>query len=686
MNARNLLIIPALLAALILSGLPAAAKTALPERYQKWLDEEVSYIISPLEREVFLKLQTDRERDLFMEAFWKHRDPTPDSEENEFKTEHYRRIAYANRYLGREAPRPGWMTDRGRMYIILGEPNDISHYQGKMELYDCEVWFYQGKTELGLPAGFNLLFFKPNNQGEYKLYSPTSDGPSALLPSFLGSVTDFAAAYKSLNDIDPTLAGISLSLIPGEQGGIYGRPSLVSDMLIQRIEISPQKMVEEKYARKFLEYKDVVEVEYSANYLDSDSLVKVLRDPSGMSFVHYVIEPKKLSVGNYEQKYYTTMKLNGTVTALDGRLVHQFDKTIALSMDEEQMKERSNQPFDIQDVFPIVPGDYKISILIKNEVSKEFTSLEQSIHVPAPGPGVQMTALNLAFQVNAVAPATKKIKPFVMGGNQLVCQPGRIFLQKDTLSIGYQLNGLSESPGQNGEIKYAFFKDEQPFKEFVRKIADYPGLPNIIEQVPLADFPPAHYRVKVALSAGGTEVVSAADEFDVTFKAAMPRPWLYTRVLPEAGDPFYDFITGVQLLNLGRFPEAQASLEASFRKKPEEDVAMNLGRVYFRQKQFEKVEPLLAPFLAQAKPAKFDLFVLAGRACQGEGRLERAIELYDAAVSHYGVTTAVLNSIGECYFGLGKFGEARAVWEKSLAANPDQPEVRKLLEKSKSKN
>ncbi|MCK7477373.1 MAG: GWxTD domain-containing protein [Candidatus Moduliflexus flocculans] len=82
------------------------AKPKLPDRYRAWLEEEVVYIVAPMERDVFLKLQSDRERDLFIEAFWKQRDPNTGTPENEFKTEHARRIAHANRYLGRDAPGP----------------------------------------------------------------------------------------------------------------------------------------------------------------------------------------------------------------------------------------------------------------------------------------------------------------------------------------------------------------------------------------------------------------------------------------------------------------------------------------------------------------------------------------------------------------------------------------------------
>jgi GWxTD domain-containing protein len=200
-RARRIWSTPLFLIALFLAQSAALAdKSKLPERYQKWLDEEVVYIITSVEKDVFLKLQTDRERDIFIEAFWKHRDPTPDSPTNEFKTEHFRRIAYANQYLGREGSVPGWKTDRGRMHILLGEPLDIQRYAGKSGIYDCESWFYQGKTDLGLPLAFNLLFFKAQGQGMFKLYSPVRDGPQALLATYIGAANDFETAYNTLYD------------------------------------------------------------------------------------------------------------------------------------------------------------------------------------------------------------------------------------------------------------------------------------------------------------------------------------------------------------------------------------------------------------------------------------------------------------------------------------------------------
>ncbi len=660
-------------------------KPKLPESYKKWLDEEVVYIIAPMERDVFLKLQTDRERDLFIEAFWKQRDPTPGSPENEFKTEHFRRIAYADRYLGRDAPRPGWKTDRGRIYIILGEARDIQRFEGKSSTYDAEVWFYQGKTDMGLPAGFNLVFFKEGGHGEYKLYSPVGDGPQALLAGYFGG-PDYERAYEKLREVEPNLAAVSLSLVPGEGGGLYGRPSMSSDLLIQRIESAAARNVEAKYAQKFLQYKDLVEVEYTANYLDSDSLIKVFRDPSGLYFVHYAVEPRRLSVNQYESKYYTTLKVNGRVTTADGRLVHQFDKTVSLNLTAEQMNEANRAPFDFQDLFPLLGGDYSLSVLIKNEASKEFTSVEQALRIPQGGPAVQMTQPLLGYRVVRLEPAERRMKAFRVGPFQIYCQPNRVFTKQDTLAIAFQLNNLSGEVAAGGEVRIEFLKDGQPFRDIRRKPSDYAELPTVLEEVSLADFPPAHYTVRASVVNGGTEIVSSTEEFDLSFAESVPRPWFSSRVLPEAGDPVYAEIMGSQLFNLGRFDEARVFLESAFQRKPEsEDAAANLARVYLALQNPPAVVKALAPFITPDKAAKYDTCLLAAEALRRQGEFGRAIELLDKAVAHYGVNALLLNSTGECYAGLGKTKEALMAFERSLELSPDQPAVRKKVEELKKR-
>ncbi len=676
----------ALLALFFLGGEVQGAKSQLPPRHKKWLDEEVVYIISSREKDVFEQLATDRERDLFIEAFWKHRDPTPASPENEFKTEHFRRLSYANKYLGRSSPMPGWRTDRGRIYIILGEPNDIQRYDSKSEVYPTEIWFYQGKTDQGLPAGFNIVFFKESGSGDYKLYSPMRDGPQALLTTYQGDPSNYLSAYQELKEVDPMLASVSLSLVPGEESASFGRPSLSSDLLIQKVESLPSRLIEDKYAQKFLQYKDIVEVEYTANFIDSDSLVKVIRDPSGISFVHYVLEPKKLSVNQYNDKYYTTLAINGTVSNSEGKTIFQFDKTVSLELNEEQMGNASRQPFDIHDMFPLIPGNYKFSLLMKNEVSKEFTSLEQNLIVSEYGQIPGISPLILGYKTSKSEDESKKLKPFKFGLVQVYAQPNRVFIQKEPLVLAFQIQGLTPDLRERAEVKYVFQKEDKEFFAVAKKLAEYPDSFGFIQEFPLANFPPFHYRIQVSLVLDGKEIAAKNDEFDVTHLAGISRPWIYSRILPGANDPFYAYLVGVQQFNSGKIEEARRNLEQALSGKPDSpDVALSLARTYMALSEKEKVEPVLTPFLKAPQTPKYEIYFVLGQSYVSTGQWDKAVSLFDEAITHYGVNPNILNILGHCYNQMGKAREALQAWQKSLEINPQQPQIQKAVESLKEK-
>jgi len=117
-------LLPALLLASFCSLTVSSAQSGKPYVYQKWLEEDVHWIITAHERSEFMNLSTDQQRDRFVEAFWSRRDPTPGTPENEFKEEHYRRLAYSNTNFASGVP--GWKTDRGRVYIVYGQPDEIS--------------------------------------------------------------------------------------------------------------------------------------------------------------------------------------------------------------------------------------------------------------------------------------------------------------------------------------------------------------------------------------------------------------------------------------------------------------------------------------------------------------------------------------------------------------------------------
>ncbi len=121
--------------------------------YEKWLDEDVYWIIKPEERAAFLSLHTDKERDRFIEEFWRRRDPTPDTAKNEFKEEHYRRLAYANMHFASRTP--GWKTDRGRTYITLGPPDAIT--ESASGTRRTQVWLYRYLEGIGENVEFKFV-------------------------------------------------------------------------------------------------------------------------------------------------------------------------------------------------------------------------------------------------------------------------------------------------------------------------------------------------------------------------------------------------------------------------------------------------------------------------------------------------------------------------------------------------
>jgi len=148
---------------MVLCSVAGTAFAAPPKEaispYQKWLDEDVTYIITAGERAAFKRLSTDAERKDFIEQFWLLRDPTPGTAENEFKDEHYRRIAYANEHFGAQAP--GWKTDRGRIYIVFGPPDEIEDQSSSVN------WTYRYLEGIG--SNVKIHFVDRAGSGEFQM-------------------------------------------------------------------------------------------------------------------------------------------------------------------------------------------------------------------------------------------------------------------------------------------------------------------------------------------------------------------------------------------------------------------------------------------------------------------------------------------------------------------------------------
>lgn len=659
----------------------------LPPEYQKWLEEEVVYIITPREREVFLQLQSNKERDIFIQAFWRQRDPTPGTPANEFKTEHFRRIEYADKFFGRETSRPGWRTDRGKIYIILGEPLSIDRFEGMNEIHATRIWTYQGFPEYGLPARFNVVFFKRDGFGEFVLYSPAGDGPHSLL-SYVGSqmdVIDIESAYYKLYEIQPDIAIRSLSLIPGEQ--VYpGQVSLASDIMLSRVQELPQKKVSSTYADVLLRYKDIVEVDYSANYVGNDSFIQIIQDDSGVFFVHYSIEPDRLSVNTYEDKYYTNFQIHGNVQDLKGKTIFQFEKNLPLEFSKEQISSLGSQDFALQDMFPLIPGDYKFNILLKNTVAKEFSSFESTISIPTSTSSPFISQLLLGYKVEKVTSASM-VKPFQIKNNHFWAQPQKIFLSQENLYTYFQIFGLTEGLKRDGSIKYSIYKGEQEITSRVKNIQEYPDKFNFIEEFELKGFPPGDYKIKIdVLDETQAIILHGRENFQISSVLSLPRPLVVFKSTPIAKKAVFFHMLGVQLLNKGEINGAKAQLEKAFQQNPREvRFALDLGQALYLMKKFDMTKQTLLPFYGDDNKNPAVLELLA-KSFQASGEFKQAIVYYKEYLIHYGTNFKVLNSIGECYYELAEFQEALYAWEKSLEINPKQEDISKKITSIKREN
>jgi GWxTD domain-containing protein len=656
----------------------------LPQIYRKWLEEDVVYIIRPKEKEVFLELDTDKERDIFIEAFWKVRDPNPNTPDNEFKKEHYRRIAYANQWFGRESPTPGWKTDMGRIYITLGEPKTIDKFVSLSEIYPTIIWFYEGLLEYGLPNAFYVAFFKKQGIGEYQLYSPIRFGPQQLLVHYSGDQTEYADAYNELLKIEPLVAEVSMSLLPGETD-FSVTPSLASELLLaNKIPAAPLVKVKDDYAEKLLKYKDIVEVEYTANYMDNDSLIRVISDESGISFVHYLLEPKKLSLEQYEDKFQTNLEINGKISDLKGNTIYQFERTIPIELNEDQLGKIKAKLFSFQDMFPLIEGNYKFNLLLKNFVSKEFTSVEADVNVPAVS-SLRMSPLLLANKMIKNSEYGGKNKPFLIGNVQLVPSPRNDFSLQDNLYLFFQIQGLSDELKEEGSLECSILKDGIKIRSVIKNIKDYPDKMNFIEEFPLSNLASAAYKIKVSLfDKNHSEILFEQADFYISPTLLLPRPWVLSIPMPPSDDPLYSNTLGNQLLNNKELEKSVSLLEDAYRKDPSSvKFALDLCRVLFLRKEYQRVKEIGLPF--SKDQGKYEFLGLLGQSCQALGEYADAISYYKDHLAHYGTNINVLNSIGDCYYKLGNIEEALVAWEKSLQLNPGQEKIKKIVESIKNK-
>jgi GWxTD domain-containing protein len=359
-----------------------ALKQELSKTYKKWLDEDVVYIISDEERKAFKQLSNDEERDQFIEAFWQRRDPTPDTEENEFKEEHYRRIEYANEHFA--AGIPGWKTDRGRIYIMYGAADEIDAHPsggtyerpmeeggGQTSTFPFEDWRYRYLEGIGQEV--IIEFVDTCMCGDFHMTLDRSE-KDALLHTPNGGATlyeQMGMATKAQR-----FNGGLESLGPGPQSAMQASKEF--DRLEQFAKLQAPPPV------KFKDLEEVVSHKISINLMPFDVRADFVKVTAETVLVPFTIQIKNRDVTfvNKDGVQRGLVNIFGRVTTLTGHIAQTFEDTVSADIPAELLAKAAENSQVYWKAIPLRPGRYRVDIVVKDVNGDRVGTWSKGVQVP----------------------------------------------------------------------------------------------------------------------------------------------------------------------------------------------------------------------------------------------------------------------------------------------------------------
>jgi len=663
----------------------------LPTRHQEFLDL-VQYIMLDEEREVFFKLGNDRERDIFIESFWKQRDPTPGTQRNEYKEEHMRRFQYANEFLGRDTSRDGWRTDKGMIYIILGEPASKEYFEGSIELYPVEVWYYYGGEDSGLPPHFAVVFYKRGGFGEYRIYDPVADGPTSLLVGGREmDFTDYQSAYEKIRELAPTLSLVVLSIVPGDIPYNF-QPTPEYNIIMSEIFESPKREISPTYATNFLDYKGLVSTEYMTNYIESITDVSMIKDPQlGLNFVHFSIMPQNLSVDYYEpnDQYFCNFELN--VSLREGEeVIFQYTKNYPYYFSPQDLGKIKSNGISIEDSFPVTEGSYELTALLKNSVGKEFTLLEKDIEVKEDSSSPQIIGPFVGYKFQEYE---KDIHiPYKVLNTKLILDPSKSYSSSDNVAVLFIVSNIDKSLWENGKIEMLVngLKENNPVKKsYSILLKGYPYRKDIdvTHSISSDELAPDYYEIVLTLLDGERNIIDTQKEgFVISGSSSIGHPISQSKGFPLSNSFLYYYMLASQNRKLGNTEKAEFYYDRAYKMNPDfQGGLLDYTSFLIEAQQYSRAMEMVEK-LKEIENMKFQYHLLKGKALMGLKRYPEAIESLLEGNKIYDSDTGLLNSLGFCYYETGQNKKALDVLKASLKLNSKQERVKNLINEIEKKN
>ncbi|HEY2548547.1 MAG TPA: GWxTD domain-containing protein [Candidatus Acidoferrum sp.] len=496
----------------------------LDSQYRQWLNEDVVYIISPEERNAFLQLDTNEEREQFIEQFWLRRSSNPDLPDNDFKEEHYRRIAYANEHFASGIP--GWKTDRGRMYIMWGPADEVdSHptggtYDRPMEegggsttTYPWETWRWRYLEGIG--ENIILEFVDPSGSGEYHLTMDPSEKDALLHVPGAGLSLLESMGLASKTDRFTRSDGTNLPTAMG------GTPASMDEFNRLELYAKVQKPPEVKF--KDLEaivtariVRDQLKFTYRTDFM------KVTNDT--------ILVPITIQVSNGQLNFQSkdgihsaTMNVFGRISTLTGRVVQTFEDPVSRDFPDSLYQQSLKLQSIYQKAVPLRPGLYRLDLVIKDVQSGNVGVVNTALHVPRyEDEKLDASTLILADQLEHVPAKQIGTGQFVLGSTKVRPRLDSEFTPRDRMGIYLQVYNLKsddKTHKSNATFQYTVKKGNEQvlqFKETSEEMKQTGDQVTIERWLPLASLAPGKYSIEIHATDGiSNQSISKTADFTV---------------------------------------------------------------------------------------------------------------------------------------------------------------------------
>jgi GWxTD domain-containing protein len=496
----------------------------LDSQYKQWLSEDVIYIISPEERNAFLQLDTNEEREQFIEQFWLRRSSNPDLPDNDFKEEHYRRIAYTNEHFASGIP--GWKTDRGRMYIMWGPADEVdSHpsggtYDRPMEegggsttTYPWETWRWRYLEGIG--ENIILEFVDPSGSGEYHLTMDPSEKDALLHVPGAGLSLLESMGMASKTDRFTRSDGTNL---PTSMGGT---PASMDEF--NRLELYAK--VQRPPEVKFKDLEAIVTARIVRDQLKftwRTDFMKVTNDT--------VLVPITIQVSNGQLNFQSkdgihtaTMNVFGRVSTLTGRVVQTFEEPVSKDFPDSLFQQSLKLQSIYQKAVPLRPGLYRLDIVVKDVQSGNVGVVNSRLAVPRyADEKLDASTLILADQLEHVPAKQIGTGQFVLGSTKVRPRLNSDFTTSDRMGIYLQVYNLKpddKTHKSSATFQFTVKKGAEQvlqFKETSEEMKQTGDQVTIERWLPLASLAPGKYTIEINANDGiSNQSISKTADFTV---------------------------------------------------------------------------------------------------------------------------------------------------------------------------